>query len=142
MKVFFGYENVETPVSISMHDQQEDLIISSQKYDERFEAIPLLSIHPFRKTLLFEDYGFISDSNQTYLYLEMICVFSIKEGEEPEKAMFLLQTEEELIVEFIDKEQRFMVVGNQHKSLVKKWASAYKLTIEFILFQSALDKPE
>lgn len=142
MKFFFGYENMDTPAPISVHDQHEDLIITSQRDDELFEAIPLLSIHPFRKTLLFEDYGFTSDSDQTYLYLDMICVFYIKEGEEQEKAMFLLQTEEELIAEFTDNEQMFLIVGNHHKPLVKKWASAYKLTIEFILFQCALDKHE
>ncbi|MBH0160124.1 MULTISPECIES: hypothetical protein [Fictibacillus] len=142
MKVFFGYENMDTPDPVSMHDQHEDLIITSQKDDELFEAIPLLSIKPLRTTLLFEDYGFTSDSNQTYLYLDMISIFYIKEGEEQEKTMFLFQTEEELIAEIIHKNDRFFVVGSQHELLVKKWASAYKLTIEFILFQSALDKPE
>ncbi|ANC77853.1 hypothetical protein ABE65_014015 [Fictibacillus phosphorivorans] len=142
MKVFFGFENMEMPTPIcGVHDQQEDLIITPNR--EKFlEAIPLLSIQPLRKTLLFEDYGFTSDSDQTYLYLDMICVFYIKEGKEQEKNMFLLQTEEELIAEIIENEQRYLVVGNQHRSLVKKWASAYKLTIEFILFQCVLDKPE
>lgn len=142
MKVFFGYENMDTPDPVSMHDQHEDLIITSQKDDELFEAIPLLSIKPLRTTLLFEDYGFTSDSDQTYLYLDMISIFYIKEGEEQEKTMFLFQTEEELIAEIIHKNDRYFVVGSQHELLVKKWASAYKLTIEFILFQSALDKPE
>ncbi|MET3727821.1 hypothetical protein ABID52_001402 [Fictibacillus halophilus] len=142
MKVFFGYENIDTPAPVSVYDQQEDLIITSHRDEDLFEAIPLLSIKPLRTTLLFEDYGFTSDSEQTYLYLDMICVFYIKEGEEQEKTMFLLQAEEELIAEIIDKEQRFFILGSQHKLLVKKWASAYKLTIEFILFQCALDKPE
>ncbi|MBN3556115.1 hypothetical protein JYA63_17685 [Fictibacillus nanhaiensis] len=141
MKVFFGFENMEMPIPICVHDQQEDLMITPKR-ENFLEAIPLLSILPLRKTLLFEDYGFTSDSDQTYLYLDMICVFYIKEGNEQEKNMFLLQAEEELIAEFIEKEQRFLVVGNQHRPLVKKWASAYKLTIEFILFQCALDKPE
>ncbi|MED1863482.1 hypothetical protein P4V41_08470 [Fictibacillus nanhaiensis] len=142
MKVFFGYENLDMPAPMSVHDQQEDLIITSQRDDYLFEAIPLLSIKPIRTTLLFDDYGFTSDSDQTYLYLDMICVFYIKEGEEQEKTMFLLQAEEELIAEFTNKNHLYFIIDNHHKPLVKKWASAYKLTIEFILFQCALDKPE
>ncbi len=133
MKVYYGYENIEN-ANIHVHDQhEEDLIITSDAIEDFYETIPLLHINPIQTTSLYNDYGFISDSQKHYMYLDMICAFFIINSEEQEKEMFLLQAEEELIA-VCEEEKRVYILGKHHQPLIKKWASAYKLELEFILF--------
>lgn len=131
MKVYYGYENIES-ADIHVHDQHEDLIVSDT-IEDFHETIPLLHINPIQTTPLYEDYGFVSDSQNHYIYLDMICAFHIINCEEQEREMFLLQAEEELIA-VCEEEKRIYILGKHHQLLIKKWASAYKVTLEFILF--------
>ncbi|KZE66413.1 hypothetical protein AWM68_08625 [Fictibacillus phosphorivorans] len=133
MKVYYGYENIES-ADINVHDQHEDLIIVSDTIVDFHETIPLLHINPIQTTLLYEDYGFVSDSQNHYVYLDMICAFFIIDtDEQPEKDMFLLQMEEELIAT-CKEEKRIYILDKHHQLLIKKWATAYNLDVEFILF--------
>jgi hypothetical protein len=47
--------------------------------------------------------------------------------------MFLLQLDEELIAVFEDDRSIFLV-PIQFETLIKKWASSYKIELEFILY--------
>jgi hypothetical protein len=129
MKVYHGLENYAE--SVTVIDQDEDFIITDFK-GELSDAIPLLFIQPYKTTILLEDYGFFSESGKCYLYLDMIFAFLIKDGEEKQTDMFLLQLEEELIAEVHDKEFIYFV-SEHNRPLVQKWAASYQVRIEFIL---------
>lgn len=133
MKVYYGYENMEN-ADIVVCDQHEDFLIASNAIEDFPEIIRLLCFNPIQTTLLFTDYGFISDSRQYYIYLDMICAFFIIDTDEhPEKDMFLLQMEEELIAT-CGEDKRIYILDRHHQLLIQKWATAYNLDVEFILF--------
>jgi hypothetical protein len=132
MKTFFGYEMDETIVDSNIIDRDEDLLIYEKELSGTIEPIPLLQIVPQKTSLLFDDYGFFSENRNCYLYLDMICGFYLFDGADlQEKAMFLLQVDEELIAVHEDSQPIFFA-SNQHKPLIKKWASSYKVEIDFI----------
>jgi hypothetical protein len=130
MKVYYGFE--KNTDNITVIDRDEDFIISHFSYDDITEAILLLYIQPRKTSKLIEDYGFFSESRKCYLYLDMICAFSLNDGEAEQTKMFLLQLEEELIAEAGDK-QSIYFLSKHNKPLVQKWAEAYQVMIEFIL---------
>lgn len=132
MRVYYGYENIEIPQG-QRTDQQEDFFITPIAVDGSGDCIRLLHINPIRTTTIFEDFGFISDSQKNYVYLDMICAFFILYSDDREKEMFLLQVEEELVA-VVEDQKIIYVLGEHHQPLVKKWASSYNIGIEFILF--------
>ncbi|MFD1358167.1 hypothetical protein ACFQ4X_09630 [Fictibacillus halophilus] len=130
MNVYYGFEN--NLESFPVLDRDDDFIITDNCIADSNEAIPLLLIKPFKTSLLFEDYGFFSESGKCYLYLDMICAFSVKEGDQKQIEMFLLQAEEELIA--VEKETEAIYFFSQHnKLLILKWAASYQVKPEFIL---------
>lgn len=130
MNIYYGFEN--TLESIPFVDRDGDFKISEYYFEGLNEAIPLLLIKPCKTSLLFEDYGFFSESGKCYLYLDMICAFSIKGGDQKQIDMFLLQAEEELIA--VENETDSIYFFSQHnKPLILKWASSYEVKPEFIL---------
>jgi hypothetical protein len=133
MKACYGYENLDVIEKMIVIDKQEDLIITERTIPGISDSIPLLQITPAATTLLFDDFGFRSDSQKHYVYLELISGFFVHNGKEQEKEMFLLQVEEELIA-VVDEEERIYIISEHNHQLVKKWASSYKIHIEFILF--------
>ena len=131
MNVYYGFENISSEV-FSVLDRDDDLIITDYCTAGSTEAIPLLLIKPCKTSLLFEDYGFFSESGKCYLYLDMICAFSIKGGDQKQIDMFLLQAEEELIA--VENETNSIYFFSKHnKPLILKWASSYEVNLEFIL---------
>jgi hypothetical protein len=132
MKHYYGYDSEEELSDLeAIADQDNDLIILESRLFNK-ESIPLLMIHPQKTTLLFDDYGFFSDSGQSYLYLEMICAFFITDGNEQQVSMFLLQVEEELIA--VHEEKRLVfILDRQHEQLIQKWAASYMIEIEFLI---------
>ncbi|RZT22380.1 MULTISPECIES: hypothetical protein [Fictibacillus] len=131
MDVYYGYENISSE-GFSVLDRDDDLIITDHCTAGSNEAIPLLLIKPCKTSLLFEDYGFFSESGKCYLYLDMICAFTMKGGEQKQRNMFLLQAEEELIA--IENETESIYFFSEHnKPLILKWASSYEVKLEFIL---------
>ncbi|WNB93550.1 hypothetical protein [Bacillus sp. NEB1478] len=134
MIVYYGYEKGEDCSYIEVVDKEQDLIIVSEplSLQESVETIPLLLIQPKKTTILFEDYGFFSDNQNCYLYLDMICAFSITRGNEHQISMFLLQVEEELIAIHEEKSTIFLL-GRHHEPLIKKWASSYLVEIDFLI---------
>jgi hypothetical protein len=130
MNIYYGFEN--NLESFPFVDQDGDLIITKYRFEDSTEAIPLLLIQPCKTSLLFEDYGFFSESGKCYLYLDMICAFSVKEGDQKQIDMFLLQAEEELIA--VENEAYSVYFFSRHnKPLILKWASSYQVKPEFIL---------
>jgi hypothetical protein len=130
MNVYYGFEN--NLEGFPVLDRDDDFIITDNCIADSNEAIPLLLIKPYKTSLLFEDYGFFSESGKCYLYLDMICAFSVKEGDQKQIEMFLLQAEEELIA--IEKETEAIYFFSQHnKLLILKWAASYQVKPEFIL---------
>ncbi|MDM5315918.1 hypothetical protein QUF49_07930 [Fictibacillus sp. b24] len=119
MKVYYGYENIEN-ADIIVYDQHEDFFIATDAIVDFPDTIPLLHINPIQTTLLYEDYGFRSDSQQHYIYMDMVCAFSIIDCDEQEKEMFLLQVEEELIA-VCEEEKRIYILDKHHQPLIKKW---------------------
>jgi hypothetical protein len=130
MKVYYGFEN--NLEGFPVLDRDDDFIITDYCIAESHEAIPLLLIQPYKTSLLFEDYGFFSESGKCYLYLDMICAFSVKEGDQNQIDMFLIQAEEELIA--VEKEDEAIYFFSEHnKPLILKWAASYQVMTEFIL---------
>lgn len=130
MNIYYGFEN--NLESFPFVDRDGDFIIIKYCFEDSTEAIPLLLIQPYKTSPLFEDYGFFSESGKCYLYLDMICAFSIKKGDQKQINMFLLQAEEELIA--IENENDSVYFFSQHnKPLILKWASSYQVKPEFIL---------
>lgn len=130
MNIYYGFEN--NLESFPFVDRDGDFIITEYRFEDSTEAIPLLLIQPSKTSLLFEDYGFFSESGKCYLYLDMICAFSVKEGDQKQIDMFLLQAEEELIA--VENETDSVYFFSQHhKPLILKWASSYQVKPEFIL---------
>ncbi|MCM3716800.1 hypothetical protein [Fictibacillus phosphorivorans] len=131
MNVYYGLENISFE-GLSVFDWDDDLIITDQCPPETIEAIPLLLIKPFKTSSLFEDYGFFSESGKCYLYHDMICAVSIKDGNQNQIDLFLLQAKEELIAVENETNPVYFFSG-YNKPLIQKWASAYEVTLEFIL---------
>lgn len=130
MNIYYGFEN--NLESFPFVDRDGDFIITEYRFEDSTEAIPLLLIQPSKTSLLFEEYGFFSESGKCYLYLDMICAFSVKEGDQKQIDMFLLQAEEELIA--VENETDSVYFFSQHhKPLILKWASSYQVKPEFIL---------
>jgi hypothetical protein len=133
MKVYYGYDvdNIDSLLSQNIIDRDEDFVIIDV-FESSLAPIPLLHFKPQKTSLLFEDYGFFSNSGKCYVYQDMICSFYVNNGKEPEITMFLLQVDEELIAEVEDK-QPIYIVSKHNESLIKKWAEAYEQDILFIL---------
>jgi hypothetical protein len=130
MNIYYGFEN--NLESFPFVDRDGDFIITEYCFEDSNEAIPLLLIQPSRTSLLFEDYGFFSESGKCYLYHDMICAFSVKVGDQKQIDMFLLQAEEELIA--VEKATESIYFFSQHhKPLILKWASSYQVKPKFIL---------
>jgi hypothetical protein len=130
MKVYYGFEN--TLEQCPVIDRDGDFFITNKGLADSNEIIELLLIKPYKTSLLFEDYGFFSESGKCYLYLDMICAYVVKEGEQQQIKMFLLQAEEELIA--VEKESEFIYFVSKHnRQLILKWAASYQVHVEFIL---------
>ena len=80
-----------------------------------------------KQTGLFEDYGFVSQNQQFFLYKDMVSGFTIKQGEENEIKMALLQFKEHLIA----RDHELYYIDRMHIELIEGIARAYNLELTF-----------
>ncbi|MBU8908990.1 hypothetical protein [Desertibacillus haloalkaliphilus] len=79
----------------------------------------------------FSDYGFVSNSGQSYLYKETTIPFKITGGLHEQIDMSLLQMAEDLIAK--DKQGDVIYfVDRQFEDLIIGYANAYEITVKFI----------
>ena len=78
----------------------------------------------------FMDYGFKTESDNYYLYEDLIISFVINKGEDEQIKMALYQIEEDLIAaDFLGDEIYF--VDKERKQLIEGYAQAYQIGIQF-----------
>jgi len=118
-------------------DSVDDLNTALELLEEQAvsaEELNLLQLPPESDLYLpFSDYGFTSDSKQSYLYEHLIQTFRFSTQLQPfaEASNALLQMQEHLIAHYCIDSISYYVVDNQFEELMERIAIAYKCTVLF-----------
>ncbi|UQD52735.1 hypothetical protein C0971_12360 [Bacillus methanolicus] len=80
----------------------------------------------------FFDYGFITGSNQIYLFKDLLCAFSICSADEKMIEMANYQLDEHLIFKTITNEGEIYFTDRQNDELVERICQAYDIEVSFL----------
>ncbi|MGA9290343.1 MAG: hypothetical protein WBV93_18585 [Anaerobacillus sp.] len=98
---------------------------SKEVFEEFFTLVHLSK--STKLTGIFDDYGFVSQNQQFFLYKNMVSGFTIKQGEENEIKMALLQFKEHLIA----RDHELYYIDRMQIELIEGIARAYNLELTF-----------
>ncbi|MFD0692772.1 hypothetical protein ACFQZT_01565 [Paenibacillus sp. GCM10027628] len=115
--------------------QQKAVLEIMDHYKIESEIMPLrLLPDDAELTDLFSDYGFISRSDNPYLYEKLICSFRFTStSDRAEMQQALLQMEEHIIARYNEQGREAYVTDRQLEELMHGIARAYKCQIEVIV---------
>ena len=81
----------------------------------------------------FDDYGFVSRSEHSYVYKDNVTLFTlVPDHSEAEPALARLQIDEHLLASYKSEENTIYITDSQSDELMKGIARAYHCTIHFI----------
>ena len=113
-------------------EEDANLLQQSLLYEGIFEEKHLLvALEMSLNSPAFADYGFVSQSNQSYLLAELVCAFSITSGSIQDIEMASYQIEEHLIATETWKNQSYYFVDHNEKELIQGFADAYNIGVTF-----------
>lgn len=116
---------------VETEEEQEQLSDYLQSYACFEEKFSLLYLEKGEQKELFSDYGFVAEGCDLFLYEELVASFHIKTGEHEQISMALLQIEEDLVAVEYSKNPIY-IIDKQKVTLIKKYAEAYEITVEFL----------
>ncbi len=105
----------------------KEFYISKEVFEDFYSLVHLSN--STKRSSLFEDFGFVSQNQQFFLYKNMVSAFTIKQGDEKEIKMALLQFEEHLIAQ----DHQLYYFDRMQIELMKGIARAYNLELTFLV---------
>jgi DNA polymerase III sliding clamp (beta) subunit (PCNA family) len=129
----------DTPLPFStINDRDDELLIFDQKeqieidVDTIEEEFQLIQLKTPKVEMTFTDYGFTSNSDQYYLYSELVSAFTIASEKVENIKMALFQIQEHLIATDTMQGQPVYFVDKKLAPLVEKYQHAYEVKILFL----------
>lgn len=116
---------------VILNDREEAVALQEYYISKNIfqDFYPLLYLSPNSEiTPSFSDYGFVSQNNEYFLYKKMVSCFTIRNGEQPQIEMAILQMEEHLIC----KEGELFFVDHMSIELMEGIARAYNIELTFL----------
>ncbi|WP_028549258.1 hypothetical protein [Paenibacillus sp. UNC451MF] len=81
----------------------------------------------------FDDYGFVSRSEQTYVYKDKVSMYTlIADDVSAEPALALLQMEEHLLARYRDNDNTIYITDLHSDELMARIARAYQCSVHFL----------